>query len=467
MKIAQIADSGIVKSIINPGYDRNLIFIHSILNIVISSILISFLGFRGIFIIPAIIIVYLSVKYEKFLLYLQLAVAPLVFYLSMGAHTIFIYFVTILILLSWTFKQIQNPHRKIETSRFLNLFFAAFIFFTILSDLQGGIIKEEFLTIMRFLIFIPYMVVLYDMLRIKDVLPVFIAASVPVLLASIQVLYKVITAKSLIEIFEVARMKLSGIYTNSNVLGGIIIAVLPLWIILGFSLEKRLYKNMAKITAISLAISVVIINARAAIVGFFVSLIMIMAYYKKLKYLVGVALLVGAVFLAKPILFEIASLSVGADRLDSGRFEIWSNSLNIISKNPILGVGVGDFRDEYKWYFTTAAERSYGYGLVFHAHNQILSKIAELGIPGIFIMFALYYFPLRRGWQAFKGAANKHDRDIIFGIYCGIVALFVRSLFEGRGILELGSIYPEIIFWVSVIFILKYFENNKIKLEQT
>ena len=66
------------------------------------------------------------------------------------------------------------------------------------------------------------------------------------------------------------------------------------------------------------------------------------------------------------------------------RTTIWKHTLEMIADNP-LGVGLGCFSERFPAY----QPPDYGLSRVFHAHNDYLELIAEIGIPGALLLFIL------------------------------------------------------------------------------
>lgn len=81
--------------------------------------------------------------------------------------------------------------------------------------------------------------------------------------------------------------------------------------------------------------------------------------------------------------------------LSSYRIAIWSDALQLIARNPWVGVGFGEFN--FAWTLSPNSARS---PLLFdHCHNLPLQLLVELGIPLGGLVFGLLLLAFRQGQQ--------------------------------------------------------------------
>jgi O-antigen ligase len=88
-----------------------------------------------------------------------------------------------------------------------------------------------------------------------------------------------------------------------------------------------------------------------------------------------------------------------SDSSTSIRVKIWQEGLTVFSQRPIFGHGTGDVKDELmKRYeevgMAVALEKK------LNAHNQILQIAISVGLVGLFLFFAIFYFGLKEAWTA-------------------------------------------------------------------
>ena len=143
----------------------------------------------------------------------------------------------------------------------------------------------------------------------------------------------------------------------------------------------------------------------------------------------------------------------GNGQLDD-RIIAWQSSLKLIRKNPVLGIGLGNYPSEYDPYFNTAYERGF-MKTVPNAHLFFLSMVVDLGIAGFFLALVLYILPIREAMNALKNAKSIQDKAMTYGVLAGILSIFARSFFETGGIVGSGRPYPDILFWLLFCILLK------------
>ena len=173
-----------------------------------------------------------------------------------------------------------------------------------------------------------------------------------------------------------------------------------------------------------------------------------------MKQLIAVVFIIIAILVFNPAARIRIGMAFRVDRGASSREVIWANTTDMIKENFWLGVGIGSYGNEYDVYYATGWERGF-FGRMAHAHNQILSKMAELGIAGLFLALAMYYMPIRSGLNALKNLKSPKDKVIVYSIIATIGALFGRSIFEAGGILQVGRLHGDITFWILFVLLLK------------
>ncbi len=93
----------------------------------------------------------------------------------------------------------------------------------------------------------------------------------------------------------------------------------------------------------------------------------------------------------------VALLSYGRE-LEIGlgeRLQIWKNSFQIISNNPIYGVGIGDVQAELdlQYYFSGFDK---GIDHRYNSHNQFLQTLVSSGLLGLIALLGIFLSLLRR-----------------------------------------------------------------------
>ncbi len=106
------------------------------------------------------------------------------------------------------------------------------------------------------------------------------------------------------------------------------------------------------------------------------------------------------------------------------RLAHWQAAWRMVSDNPLLGVGIGNYVPVYPAYGLPGWEDPLG-----HAHNYYLNIAAEAGLVGLggylFLWGAIFW----HGWRVYRGAEEQW-RSITLGILGVMVALCAHSLFD-------------------------------------
>lgn len=87
------------------------------------------------------------------------------------------------------------------------------------------------------------------------------------------------------------------------------------------------------------------------------------------------------------------------------RFRIWESTLGMIGDHPLLGVGPGNYAQQYehKYILPSALERK----SQPHAHNNILSVASEMGLLGLSAFLALFGYIIHHFWQALRRSSSR------------------------------------------------------------
>lgn len=88
---------------------------------------------------------------------------------------------------------------------------------------------------------------------------------------------------------------------------------------------------------------------------------------------------------------SIETLDTGNETSSNIRYTIYKNhALNLIKDSPVIGYGIGDYRDELLKSYKNSSP--FLFSNKYNAHNQYLSFFVSVGFIGfsLFILFILY-----------------------------------------------------------------------------
>jgi hypothetical protein len=144
--------------------------------------------------------------------------------------------------------------------------------------------------------------------------------------------------------------------------------------------------------------------------------------------------------------FSIERLSADMES-NWGRITIWKSSLSIFKKNPIHGVGPGNF---------SLVIAPYTKWQIIDAHNIFLNFLSETGIIGfiLFILIIFYTFFL-----LFK--VDKSLRNLSFVIFLSFLGVLIQNL-ATTSLFRAGSLMVIFFFFLSLVNSLHIESKEKI-----
>lgn len=172
--------------------------------------------------------------------------------------------------------------------------------------------------------------------------------------------------------------------------------------------------------SISMIINMFITGGRAGQVMFFVMLVILIFQFfdgKKVKSLIGILIILPTVFITsyqlsdhfgnrvQLALSEIVNYSGAKDTSVGQRITYTSNSLHVIKKNLLIGVGTGDFPLEYKKIHQVKTPLVQS---TTNPHNMYILILMQLGLIGLISMLAIFYLHIKSSFYS----SNKFIRDV-------------------------------------------------------
>lgn len=135
-------------------------------------------------------------------------------------------------------------------------------------------------------------------------------------------------------------------------------------------------------------------------------------------------------------------------RTDSpGRLVLWMQSIELITKNPVLGVGPMHF----SWYPN---------GIASHPHSSILQWAAEWGIPSMLLMLGLFCYGLHSWLKRFNystiSSYSNEDSQIIIALSCSLLSGLGLSLVSGVIVMPMSQIMMVIIIGLMIGFYTRF-----------
>lgn len=181
-------------------------------------------------------------------------------------------------------------------------------------------------------------------------------------------------------------------------------------------LDKLLYGEMSLVKKIliitfilTMVVNMFITGGRAGQIVFIILIISLVAYYSYQKgYLLkGLLVSVPSMFLILTLAYsqsslfhervnlaaeEIANYDSNSQGSVSWRIHFVLNSMEIIQQEPLFGVGIGDFPDEYAKINAVNTPESPS---TVQPHNQYVFEFASLGLIGLMILLSIFVLMIK------------------------------------------------------------------------
>jgi putative inorganic carbon (HCO3(-)) transporter len=206
-----------------------------------------------------------------------------------------------------------------------------------------------------------------------------------------------------------------------------------------FSQAVGLSRKLFFLFALSIIVlAVLATSSRGAMVALAAILAFSLLLDRRLWQLVPPALLIGGIaLLSLPSTFleRLVSIVTLSDR-GSGRLDIWLVGAHMISRHPLVGVGLGNFGRMFDLYFPETFGISPLVALFLPPtrgpHNIFIGVLAELGVIGFALFVAMIGLTLRSALTAVLDFKRQHDPQmttLAMGVLLGLVGMLTASMF--------------------------------------
>ncbi|MDH5182539.1 MAG: O-antigen ligase family protein [Gammaproteobacteria bacterium] len=216
----------------------------------------------------------------------------------------------------------------------------------------------------------------------------------------------------------------------SNIVG---IALL----ILSMFEKNKIYKNIFIVAGVLSLIACIYSGARGAWITWPVVMVLVWLWMKEYRTkILLVSVIVTMVFIisyhvqstgvAKRIdqaIVDIVNYKQGINKGSSlgARFEMWSASLEVIKKNPVLGVGIGGYQPSIQNITGNKIAASY-----LSPHNTYINALVTQGILGLITVFGLFFSITK---YFYSGIYSKSDQTKAIS-YIAILLVFSYMIYS-------------------------------------
>ncbi len=398
---------------------------------VILSLLCTFFGYKGVFLVLAGILSFLFLfKYLLLGVFLTVAFSPVLPTMALVGLS----FVCLFIFLVHAISNNEFTFKKSS--------FNVVVVFFVISLVWGCINSFDFMSsvkqVMVHFSFIIFYFILTNVIRTKKqwlaLIKVFMLSAFLVGLYGIaQNFLGVSSTESWIdeEMFSDIKLRVYSFFNNPNVLGEFLVLTIPVALALMWNKVKEGHKVIYAVLLLSLMMCMIFTWSRGAWLGMLISTALFLAISDKRWIFVGVL----AIFLI-PVLLHFSGntaiierfLSIGntADTSTAYRVSIWRSAIDIIKDFWVCGIGIGSdaFTTVYPSYSLAGAK------FALHSHNLYLQFWVETGIIGIVSLISVLLGFLKTVFSlpVIKNIKNNDISKILVALGTGIVGFMFQGL---------------------------------------
>lgn len=346
-------------------------------------------------------------------------------------------FISIINLLSLVYllyiKNIHEIFKNIKKSNLL-LSYTAYILISCISLFVAQNLPEGIIVLSQYLTFFVALICIYQLsnsLKVK-----FLNVFSVLLISSIAIeCFGVLSYAYDHFIVEgnafVRSNNLSGYSGNINVVSFSITAKFPILLYCIYKSQNKLFLIFISILIFSSSLVVFMLLSRGAFIAILFSTFMfiaLMVFKDYKKYIIKPVIILITIFssyiFVQGIIDQSDNSNKIAERVESivdlkdgsinDRLNYYSHAIQSIALNPILGVGIGNWKFiSIKYDYKTMSD----YIVPIYVHNDFLHVAAEIGIVGVLFFILVFYFFMR---NLFKIISKK---DFILGLTLGCMML--------------------------------------------
>ncbi len=196
-------------------------------------------------------------------------------------------------------------------------------------------------------------------------------------------------------------------------------------------------------------ISLVFSYVRGSWMGFLAGLL-VLAFIKSKKLLIGGLVLIVIVFLLAPApikhrILSVTDLSVNSTRV---RLTQWTNAVKIFKDYPIVGLGWIDLNEIHRAYAPPGADlNDYAYR-IGHFHNNLIMFLLYFGIIGFLAGIYMIFKLIQTEYRLYRSIPEDkpHLSAWVIGSFAAMTGFWVNGMFDWT----FGDAEPVTLLWFTV-----------------
>lgn len=217
-----------------------------------------------------------------------------------------------------------------------------------------------------------------------------------------------------------------GLTSDPNIIAIHILIIFPFLVLYFFKEKRKLYKLLLAILIFISFVSLISTFSRSATIGFAVIIVLLLftLRHNRTMMIIAIFAFLISLFFVPDMFWErlISLKNIYQDPSLRWRVQLFRGALDLFFKNPILGIGAGNF-----------VLISHQFALEHLAvHNTFLEIAVETGFIGFFFYIGLvvsYLCRLYRSWKIFTELNNFYLGLFCQGLLIAFAGIFISSLF--------------------------------------
>lgn len=440
---------------------KNVIILSSVICLLSMVCILTIGFFKTLLVVSSLSVFILALIKIHYLLYFSIVAIPFIVRAPYGVlSTIFSWGIVFIFILIWMINKTLTGNKIDFPPKWLIIFTLLFMFWLTISNINAGLTKDSLLPIVRSMFFFLFVFVLYDVIDLKNYKKVLWFIVLPYSLISVDLIISSLKATSLMNFIVFVITRQADFIIDPNRLGGMYLIIIPIMLSIFIYNKKVRFRKGYLLITILLIIGLFISNSRAAYIGLFFSLLYLVLLSEKRFIILSFSSAAVLLILINPYFFSTVELLLRTEGGLSFRELVWKGSISLFQDSPIFGVGTGIYKSVIKSYLPLVYYQ--GFFLVIHnAHNYFLSKMCEMGLPGLIFMVYIFYRFTKDAVRSSRIENKPEIKAISIGLTAMMIGFIARSMFEAIGIFSYGNLYPDIYFWMLMFYPLKVINGKK------
>ncbi len=251
---------------------------------------------------------------------------------------------------------------------------------------------------------------------------------------------------------KIADWIVSPFYNDHTAYGAALSMFIPPTFVLLF-IEKSLIKRSVLFLLFALLITALVLSfARAAWMGVFVALMVLVTLFFKIKFRTLIITIVSLVIIifsfseqllilmgknktdSEGNLYDniVSSFNIKNDASNLERINRWNCAYRMFLDKPIFGFGPGTYQFYYAPYQLSKEKTiiSTNFGSVGSSHSEYLGPLSEQGLLGMLLVFVLLLSVFSLGYNLCYSLKNKNHKLLAYGLFLGLVTYFIHGFFN-------------------------------------